>query len=52
MVPGELYDMKADRTEMNNLIDENPEKAKKLIEAWETWAVRTNVKPFPESDKK
>ena len=50
--PWELYDLKADRTEMNNLIDEKPEKAKELIDAWETWAIRARVKPFPESQKK
>jgi len=45
--PWELYDLKADRTEMNNLIDKNPEKAKELIAAWEAWAIRARVKPFP-----
>ncbi len=50
--PWELYDVKADRTEMNNLIDENPEKANELIDAWEAWAIRARVKPFPESQKK
>jgi hypothetical protein len=44
----ELYDLQADRTEMNNLIDQYPEKAKEMIEAWEAWALRANVKPFPE----
>lgn len=50
--PWELYDMKADRTEMNNLIDENPERAKEMIDAWEAWAIKARVKPFPETDKK
>jgi len=50
--PWELYDMKADRTEMNNLIDENPERAKAMIDAWEAWALRARVKPFPETEKK
>ena len=50
--PWELYNMKEDRTEMNNLIDQYPEKAKELINAWEEWAVRAYVKPFPESRKK
>ena len=45
--PWELYDLKADRTEMNNLIDKNPDKAKELIVAWEAWAIRARVKPFP-----
>jgi len=50
--PWELYDMEADRTEMNNLINENPEKARELMDAWEEWAIRAHVKPFPESHKK
>jgi arylsulfatase A-like enzyme len=43
----ELYDMTADRTEMNNLAPEFPEKVKDLEEKWEAWAERANVKPHP-----
>jgi len=50
--PWELYDMENDRTEMNNLVKEERDIAMELIEAWEKWAVRANVKPFPESRKK
>ena len=50
--PWELYNMKEDRTEMNNLIDQYPDKARELIDAWEEWALRAYVKPFPESIKK
>ena len=50
--PWELYNLKEDRTEMHNLIDTYPEKAKELSKAWEEWAWRTYVKPFPESIKK
>jgi len=50
--PWELYDMENDRTEMNNLVKEGRDIAMELIEAWEKWAVRANVKPFPESRKK
>ena len=48
----ELYDMKADRTEMNDLATKMPEKAKELEEAWEAWAIRAFVKPYPAPRKK
>lgn len=45
--PWELYDLKTDRVEMNNLAAKNREKAKELAEKWEAWALRTHVKPYP-----
>ena len=45
--PWELYDLEADRTEQNNLIDEEPELAKELIADWEAWAKRADVGPWP-----
>ena len=33
----ELYNMKEDRTELNNLASQNPEKVKELGLLWETW---------------
>ena len=33
----ELYDLKADPTETNNLAGKHPEKAKELAEMWEQW---------------
>ncbi|MCB1278642.1 arylsulfatase [Prosthecobacter sp.] len=45
--PWELYDMKADRTELHDLTAEQPEKAKELAAQWEAWAERANVKPYP-----
>ena len=45
--PWELYDMKADRTELHDLAAAQPEKAAELSALWETWAVRANVKPYP-----
>jgi arylsulfatase len=44
--PWELYDMEADRTEQHNLIDKEPEVAKKLIAQWEAWAKRADVDPW------
>ncbi len=44
--PWELYDLKTDRVEANNLAAENPAKAKELAAKWETWASRANVIPW------
>ncbi len=45
--PWELYDMAADRTELNDLAASHPQKRDELIELWETWATQTGV-AFPE----
>jgi arylsulfatase len=44
--PWELYDMAADRTEMNNLAAQQPGKVKELAARWEEWAKRANVMPL------
>ncbi|MBN1853425.1 MAG: arylsulfatase, partial [Pirellulales bacterium] len=41
--PWELYDMEADRTELHNVIQEEPEVAQRLEAAWHAWAERTFV---------
>jgi len=41
----ELYNMEADRTELYNLIDKFPERAKKMINTYEEWAERVGVIP-------
>ncbi len=43
----ELYDLKADRTELHDLASSQPEKAKELATQWEAWAERAHVKPYP-----
>ena len=43
----ELYDMNADRTELNDLIDTNPEKAVRLTSLYNEWASRCGVLPWP-----
>jgi arylsulfatase len=45
--PWELYDMAADRTEMNNLATQQPERVKELAVRWDAWARRANVLPWP-----
>jgi arylsulfatase len=45
--PWELYDINADRTEMNNLAAKYPDKVEELAARWDAWAARTNVLPRP-----
>ena len=47
--PWELYDMEADRVEMNDLAASQPERVKNMSAKWEVWAKRTNVLPRPEA---
>lgn len=53
--PWELFNLKEDRSETDNLISRYPEKAKELATAWETWYGGFSRKPFldpNESEKK
>jgi len=45
--PWELYNMRKDRSELNNLAKENSNKVVELAAKWEAWAVRAKVKPWP-----
>jgi arylsulfatase A-like enzyme len=45
--PWELYDLKADRTELHDLAAARPDKVKELAANWQTWAVRAQVIPWP-----
>ncbi len=45
--PWELYDLSRDRSELNNLVNSQPDKAKALASKWEAWAERAHVKPYP-----
>lgn len=42
----ELYDLKADRTELNNLAAAQPARVAELKGKWEAWARRANVEPW------
>jgi len=46
--PWELYDLKKDRTELNNIIEKYPEKAKELENLYQKWADNAGVKPWAE----
>ena len=43
--PWELYDMEADRTEMNDLAARQPTRVRELEAKWQTWAARARVLP-------
>lgn len=45
--PWELYDIRIDRTETNDLAAENPLVVKELSQAWDQWADRNFVTPLP-----
>jgi len=45
----ELYDLEADRTELDNLADAHPEKVDELKTLYESWAVRCGVRSWPVS---
>ncbi|MDP4963244.1 MAG: arylsulfatase [Opitutales bacterium] len=45
--PWELYDLKVDRTELHDLAQSQPEKAKELAALWQAWAERAQVLPAP-----
>lgn len=44
----ELYDIEADRTELNNVAAQNPEKVKELVGLYNEWAKRVGVVPWKE----
>jgi len=41
----ELYDMEADRTEMNNLADDEPKRVREMAAGYDAWADRCGVVP-------
>lgn len=43
----ELYDMQADRSELRNLADSQPDLVGRLAAEWQTWADRIGVQPWP-----
>ena len=47
----ELYDLKADRTEMNDLASSNPTKVAELTTMYDTWSTRAKVVPWKSWEK-
>ncbi len=45
--PWELHDMEEDRTETQNVSADKPAVVKQLSEAWQDWAARVGVRPWP-----
>jgi len=45
----ELYDTQADRTELNDLAEQYPQRVKEMAALWTAYAKRTNVLPWPGS---
>lgn len=45
----QLYNMENDRSELNNLADQYPDKVKEMSASWEQWANNSNVLPWPEA---
>ncbi|MGE0100872.1 MAG: arylsulfatase [Blastocatellales bacterium] len=44
--PWELYDIDADRTEMNDLATKYPDRVRELSAKWDSWAARAKVLPL------
>jgi arylsulfatase A-like enzyme len=47
--PWKLYDMERDRTELDDLADQQPQRVASLAKKWDTWAAVNQVTPLPES---
>ncbi len=43
--PWELYDLEADRTEMNNQAGEHPDRVRQMSKTYERWAQRVGIAP-------
>jgi arylsulfatase len=50
--PWELYDLSKDRIEAHDLAATRPDKVKELSAAWDRWAKRAGVLPYPPGKKK
>ena len=48
----ELYDLDADRTELNNLAAQEPERVREMTALWDAWAKRCGVVMPDEFPKK
>ena len=48
----ELYNLKTDRTELHDLSQQEPQRAKELAAKWDAWAIRAQVVPYAKGKKK
>ncbi|MBN1344260.1 MAG: arylsulfatase [Phycisphaerae bacterium] len=48
----ELYDMEADRTELKDLAENQPEKVNEMVALYDAWAKRSLVEPWPVAKRK
>jgi arylsulfatase len=48
----ELYDLEADRTETNDLAEAEPDRVRRMSEAWMRWAESIGVAPKEKKRKK
>ncbi len=42
----ELYDLAADRTEMNDLASRNPDRVRRMSKMYEAWSAKCGVLPW------
>ena len=47
--PWKLYDTERDRTEIDDLSEQQPQRVATLAKKWDTWAAENQVTPLPES---
>ena len=45
--PWSLYDLEADRTELNDLAKTDPDRVERMKSMWQTWAERVGAEPWP-----
>ena len=48
----ELYDLNADRSELNDLSEKHQERTREMADRWEAWAIEAKAKPWPWNRKK
>jgi len=48
----QLYDLDADRSELNDLSEKHSDRAKEMADQWEAWAIEAKAKPWPWNRKK
>ena len=49
--PWELYDLNADRTEVNDLAGRHPERVRRMSARWDKWGAQNYVTPLPKDLK-